>query len=177
MELLLIRHPVPDIAPGLCYGQTDVPVTDAALDEAVLRLSPLVPPDSVIYTSPLSRCHKLAQRLHRSPIVDARLMEMHFGDWEMQPWDGLPRDRLDAWSEDPTGFAPPGGEPANVLYARVGEFLTDLLTRRHEKVVIVAHGGSLRALSGWVNPQGEPWHMRHFDYSCATSIQLSRTKT
>ena len=31
MTLYLVRHPQPDVAPGLCYGASDVPITEAEL--------------------------------------------------------------------------------------------------------------------------------------------------
>ena len=31
MTLYLVRHPQPDVAPGLCYGASDVPVTETEL--------------------------------------------------------------------------------------------------------------------------------------------------
>ncbi|HMV17720.1 MAG TPA: phosphoglycerate mutase, partial [Rhodocyclaceae bacterium] len=42
MELHLIRHPRPDVAPGVCYGQTDVGLAESAAAVAA-RLRPLLP--------------------------------------------------------------------------------------------------------------------------------------
>ena len=34
------------------------------------------------------------------PRPDPRLREMDFGCWEMQPWQGIPREAVDAWTAD-----------------------------------------------------------------------------
>ena len=38
MEIYLIRHPVVNIDPGICYGQTDVGVSDDSLGAALKKL-------------------------------------------------------------------------------------------------------------------------------------------
>ena len=38
MQLILVRHPQPDIAPGLCYGSTDVAAPAAAIAQVARRL-------------------------------------------------------------------------------------------------------------------------------------------
>jgi hypothetical protein len=59
-----------------------------------------------IYSSPLRRCAELAARLSDNIIYDARLAEMHFGDWEMLPWDAIPRAAIDAWAADMAHYRP-----------------------------------------------------------------------
>jgi alpha-ribazole phosphatase len=134
MRLFLIRHPPPAVAPGICYGATDLPLAeDPARYAAALR--PLLPPAAPLFSSPLQRCRRLAEALHPAPIVDERLRELDFGDWEMQPWESLERSLLDAWAQDPLHFRPPGGEAVAALRARVADFLAELARR----------GGSRRA--------------------------------
>ncbi|MGB9107810.1 MAG: histidine phosphatase family protein, partial [Telluria sp.] len=89
MKLHLVRHPQPDIAPGLCYGASDVAVDDAELARvhASLRATGL-PGALPVYASPLQRCALLAHRLQPHGVqLDARLAEMDFGSWELRAWD------------------------------------------------------------------------------------------
>jgi alpha-ribazole phosphatase len=81
MEAYLIRHTKVAVEPGLCYGQTDVPLAASFEIEAETVKQKLSEPDGVItYSSPLSRCQKLAKFLHSGTVrIDPRLMEMHFG--------------------------------------------------------------------------------------------------
>ena len=147
--LYLVRHTTPDIAPGICYGQTDLGVTDSFEFEANTVLAWL-PPLDLILTSPLLRTQKLADYLAQAQRCtvrrDARLMEKHFGSWEGQPWDDIPRSKIDAWAADITDYAPPGGESAQQLMRRVRDFLQDLTKLPQRNIVLVAHGGTIRAI-------------------------------
>ncbi len=66
MRLFLIRHPQPIIAKGLCYGRTDLDVTDDEVKQVAERLISNLPRKAALYSSPLQRCAKLAQFLTRS---------------------------------------------------------------------------------------------------------------
>ena len=39
MELYLIRHPRPQVAPGVCYGQTDLGLAEPAAEVEIGRAS------------------------------------------------------------------------------------------------------------------------------------------
>jgi alpha-ribazole phosphatase len=61
VKLHLIRHPQPDVAPGLCYGASDVGVSEAELARvhAYLRARSL-PGALPIYASFEQRCSHAA---------------------------------------------------------------------------------------------------------------------
>ena len=110
MKLTLVRHTSLDIAPSICYGQSDVAVSANFENERMALQKKLAAFEfDAIYASPLKRCHQLAQALcadelfgHASENIklDARLKELHFGDWEMSPWDAIPREKFDVWADD-----------------------------------------------------------------------------
>ena len=95
MKLTLVRHTSLAIAPRLCYGQSDVQVSENfELERQKLQLKLANSNFDAIYASPLQRCHQLAQALcadaslgfsNHDIQLDERLKELHFGDWEMQP--------------------------------------------------------------------------------------------
>lgn len=114
------------------------------------QLQTNLPVGIATFSSPLQRCAKLARLLQPMPIFDARLMEMHFGKWEMQSWDLIERNEIDAWAADVVGYAPEGGETVINMAARVIEFLQDLAEKKLEDVAIVAHAGSLRLALAYV---------------------------
>ena len=91
MEVILVRHTSVDVPPGTCYGQTDVALRSTFSEEAEAvyrRLAGYAPFDRV-YTSPLSRCIRLAEYGgYADAVRDSRLLELNFGAWEMQ------RDRM-----------------------------------------------------------------------------------
>jgi alpha-ribazole phosphatase len=165
VRLYLIRHPKPDIDTGICYGRSDLGLAEDAVASAGI-LRPLLPADAPLFTSPLRRCLELARALHAEPMVDERLVEMHFGNWEMRRWTEIPRHEIDAWAADPVGYTPPGGESPLAMRARVAPLLREL----PDLAVVVAHGGVLRAcvaeLVGVAN-----WYELHFDYGSASLIE------
>jgi alpha-ribazole phosphatase len=139
--IALVRHPAADVAPGICYGRLDVPVTDqAAVAALVVRLAAF---GGTVWSSPAQRCRVVANGL-RDPVVDPRLQELDFGEWEGVAWDDVPRAALDAWAADVSGFAPPGGESGSALVARVRAFASALPAGDH---VVITHGGPLKVLT------------------------------
>jgi len=149
MRLILIRHPQPDVVPGVCYGRTDLAVAPEQLEQALAALLPSLPPGVSVYSSPLQRCAMLARRLADHPIFDARLMEMDFGAWEMQPWAAIPRADVDAWAADLANYRPGGGDSVLQMAERIAAFYDDLLvaTEAHDDAIIVCHAGTMRLLA------------------------------
>lgn len=169
MELHLIRHPRPDVPAGVCYGQTDVALAESAIEVAA-RLRPLLPGAFALHASPLSRARLLAEALGE-PALDNRLMEMHFGDWELKAYTEL-GDAVDRWVSDPLGFAAPGGESANDLTRRVRHWLDERLSQQDEApMVVVAHGGPLRVIAGHLlGLPAERW--LSLDFACGHVTRL-----
>lgn len=169
MELHLIRHPRPDVPAGVCYGQTDVALAESAT-EVAQRLRPLLPPRFALHASPLSRARLLAEALGM-PTLDPRLMEMHFGEWELKAYVDL-GDAVDRWVSDPLGFAAPGGESAFDLAHRVRQWLDERLAQRDSApLVVVAHGGPLRVIAGHLlGLPAERWLA--LDFACGHVTRL-----
>ncbi|MFA9217883.1 MAG: histidine phosphatase family protein [Sphingomonadaceae bacterium] len=147
MRLTLVRHPQPDIAPGICYGRSDVPVAAPQLALTVATLHPILAPDATLYSSPLQRCRALALALgHAAPVFDMRLAEMNFGSWELQPWDAIPRADIDAWAADLADYRPGGAESVLEMAARVAAFYADV-QRQQRNAIIICHAGTMRLLA------------------------------
>jgi len=148
MEAYVIRHTAVAIEPGICYGQTDVPVAETFVDETE-KVRQKLPEcrDIAVYSSPLSRCRELAEILSRgNMLTDARLMEMHFGEWEKRRWDDIQEEQFIRWMDDFVSQRCAGGESYCDLFCRAVAFWEDLLKTEHPTVIIVTHGGVIRAL-------------------------------
>jgi alpha-ribazole phosphatase len=171
MRLWLIRHPPPAVAPGTCYGATDLPLADDPAHHAT-ALRPLLPADAPLYASPLTRCRLLAELLHPAPRFDDRIREIDFGDWEMQPWDSLDRRLIDAWAVDPFHFVPPGGEAVAALRARVADFLATLPDEAAD-VILVVHAGVIKVCAAVLAGE-EDWFSLRFDYGRVSLIEDGR---
>jgi alpha-ribazole phosphatase len=145
MTLYLVRHPRPDVAPGLCYGASDVPVPDAELARVHAALAKQNLHHLPVYASPLQRCALLAERLAPGRVtLDARLAEMDFGAWELRPWSGIPRSDVDAWTADLLHYRPGGAENVLDVARRVQAFAGDL---RGASALVVCHAGTIRLLT------------------------------
>jgi alpha-ribazole phosphatase len=147
-QLWLVRHPQPEVAAGLCYGHTDLTVAPAQLSDVATALLQTLPTSAPLYSSPLRRCADLALRLpHASLRLDARLMEIDFGNWEMQPWQTIARADIDAWAAAPIDYRPGGGESVLQMAGRVSAFLDDLLREPHDSAIVICHAGTMRLLA------------------------------
>jgi alpha-ribazole phosphatase len=171
VRLFLIRHPPPAVPPGTCYGRTDLPLADDPADCAA-ALAPLLPAGAPLFSSPLARCRRLAERLHPAPRFDERVREIDFGEWEMQPWDALDRGLLDAWAADPFHFVPPGGEAVASLRRRVAAFLAELPEEAAD-VILVAHAGVIKVCAAEL-AGAEDWFSLRFDYGKISLIENGR---
>lgn len=150
MDIYLIRHTTPAIAKGVCYGHSDIDVAASFHEELTLLRSKLpMRPQMTVFSSPSQRCLKLALAIAgKRPIrEDARLMELHFGDWEMQQWDDIPRGAVDVWAEDHIEQAPPQGESFRSLHVRAQRFLEEI-SEDHtiDGALVFTHAGVIRAL-------------------------------
>ncbi len=150
MKVTLVRHTSLAIAPNICYGQSDIDVSvNFEVEHARLAEKLSAYQFDAIYASPLQRCQKLALRLKQNQTItlDDRLKELHFGDWEMQAWDDIPRDIFDAWAQNYAHLSPPNGETFADLHQRATEFIQETRQIFHGKhILVVTHGGWIRAL-------------------------------
>ncbi|KWH61481.1 alpha-ribazole phosphatase [Burkholderia arboris] len=157
MDVVLIRHPAVGIEPGVCYGRSDVPLAESADDGARAVRAHLaergVPSPEQVWTSPLTRCASVAERLAR--VFDAPLrrdgdwQEMDFGAWEMRRWDDIDRAALDAWAADLMHACAHGGESVARFAARVAR-QADALAAFDGPQWIVTHAGVIRAFASHV---------------------------
>lgn len=174
-DIYLIRHTTPAVAKGICYGQTDLAVTDSFLEEAELIRRVLPYPIAQVYSSPLQRCARLAELLFPGgPIaLMPELMELHCGSWEMQPWDDLPKDEVDPWMGDFVNIRVPGGESYLDLHERVSRCFASIAAAEADgPKAIVAHGGVLRSIVAGITgtPLIDSFKVFSLHYGCVVRL-------
>ena len=145
MELYLIRHTTPEVPRGTSYGRSDVPLRPTFLEElgaVKKKLDGLA--GMVYFSSPLQRCVRLAKGLGGGdPVIDRRLIEIDFGDWEMKSWEGGETLHvLQGIIERPA----PNGESYRQVQQRAVSFLDEIAAEAHERVAAVTHAGVVRVL-------------------------------
>lgn len=169
MEIYLIRHTAVDVPPGVCYGQSDVPLKESfeteaqAVRENLAQIKNTFYPDhdfDHVFCSPLSRCVKLADYCgYKDAVKDDRIKEISFGQWELQCFDEIQDPVLQQWYGDYLHVRATGGESFEDQYARVAAFLSGLKEKEREgcskKIAVFAHGGVLicaRIFAGEILP-------------------------
>lgn len=172
MEIYLIRHTTPDVQKGVCYGQSDLDLTES-FEEEVELIKPHLPLSfDAVYSSPLKRCRLLAERLFPDIAIqfDDRLKEIHCGDWELLAWDSIGQGELNIWMGDFVASAIPGGESYQQLYNRVIRFYETLPTDK--RIAIVAHGGVLRSLLSYITatPLLQSFEAFKIHYGCVVKL-------
>ena len=149
MLLYLIRHTPVVLPDGICYGSTDVDLAEdwpKRLVHIVHKLPREAISDDNLYTSPLKRCHTLAQRLGHNAQSSELLREMDFGNWEGRLWSDISRGEIDEWRNNLEDFPAPGGESLGDVSQRCVRFLEQIEARQHEKAFVMTHGGVVRCL-------------------------------
>ncbi|WP_176050644.1 alpha-ribazole phosphatase [Burkholderia sp. BCC1644] len=157
MDVVLIRHPAVGVEPGICYGRSDVPLAapaDAGAQAVRAHLSARgAPLPGQVWTSPLTRCVSVADRLAQACDVplrcDAGWQEMDFGAWEMQRWDDIDRAALDAWAADLMHACSHGGESVARFVERIARQV-DAVAQFDGPQWIVTHAGVIRAFASHV---------------------------
>ena len=176
MEVILIRHTSVDVPQGTCYGQTDVPLKASFMEEATATRSNLSTFGEIdhAYTSPLSRCTRLADFCgYEDAERDDRLMEINFGEWEMQLFEKITDPRIQQWYDDYLNVPATGGESFMILHQRVCSFLDELRSKPWRRVAIFCHGGvllSAQVYAGLITPQEAFYHQP--PYGGLVSINL-----
>lgn len=155
----LIRHAlVEPAARAMLYGSLDVALCEVTLrDEVALYrwLAHRLPRPAAWVVSSLSRTRLTARAIFAAGYPDAPLADEHdLREQELGEWQGLAHEALvERLRHPPHPFwphaaeeVPPGGESFATVRARVAPVLERLAeTHAGGDVVIVAHGGSIRA--------------------------------
>jgi alpha-ribazole phosphatase len=176
VKLLLVRHPAVAVAPGLCYGASDVALAPGweAWGGEVAALAGAIGGDVGCVSSPASRCLLPARAVGMDVSVDLRLREMDFGDWEGRTWGEIAAEDIARWNADLLNEAPPGGESLGDLAARAGAFLAAARAFEGDALVVFTHGGPIRCMLAAVlgMPAAHLLRLR-VDLGSVTSVTLA----
>ena len=156
MQLILVRSGRAEAPAGTLRGQADLPLAVdgfTAMQRLATHWTGAAP--RFLFCSDQRRAVQSAQvlagRFALAPLADTRLRELDLGQW-----NGLNFARAAAaapqewqrWNADWQHHAAPGGESFAQVLARVRAWLDAVLDAAHrdDRVLAVAHEGSIRAL-------------------------------
>lgn len=167
--LILVRHGQTEAnARGLLLGRADPPLTETGCAQAHALVAVLPRPARIV-SSPLRRARQTAAILAcptrdgaTTVEVDARWVEMDYGDLDGKPASALGAESWRTWREDPH-FVPAGGESLAAVGARVREACGELAeeSARHD-VVVVSHVSPIKAAIAWALGVGDEVSWRMF---------------
>lgn len=179
MKVILVRHG--STAPnerGVLLGRgSDPALTDlgrqqsTALAQALVALNPMT-----IWSSPLRRCRETAEAIARAhgdappTVLEPRLAEIEYGEWEGVPLGDLPADAIQAWRRDPA-FRPPDGESLAEVNERVGEWCAE--QTGEGTIVAVTHVSPIKAAVIWAlsGPPTMAWRL-HVGVASITTVAV-----
>ncbi len=155
---ILVRHGETDWnAEGKAQGQSDTPLNATGRKQAEETGAKLREMRfDAAYSSDLERVVHTAM-----PIVEGRdipltqiegLREKKFGDWEGMTFQQVESEHPEMFRrlfDEDINFAPPSGESDLQLYERIKAVADKLLAAHQDddtNILVVAHGGTLRAL-------------------------------
>lgn len=156
-EVLVIRHAetVGNVEGRFC-GHSETDLTPRGIAQArALGLRLRGQQFDAAASSDLSRALLTARHAlehHPSPLdplPDARLREMHYGEWESLPASEIAHTQAEVLREFFTGRrqAAPGGESISQLRERTAAAVRDLVERhRGGRIVVVSHGNAIMAM-------------------------------
>ena len=101
-----------------------------------------------IVSSDLQRTRQTVDLLgYDRPVLEPNLREIHVGDWQGRPIADLIAADGPAYTGWRRGtHTPPGGEPWTDFCRRIGAALDGLLDGADARVLVVTHGGVIRAV-------------------------------
>ena len=151
-SLIFIRHaPVKKVKDHL----PDLDPDAAINHEDIKNVACNIPSGAEWYVSPLMRTIQTAEALakfvtYQNILTDKYLIEQNFGDWQgkkiSEVWNELPKDE----SKHNFSFIcpetiPPNGDSFLQQCERVSSWLEAIDFSRSRSIVVIAHGGTIRA--------------------------------
>ncbi len=188
-DLLLVRHgeAIHNVE-GRWMGWQPVPLTDLGERQAkavAWRLASWSPPIHHLYTSPLLRAWQtaepIAQALSLQPIACDDLREINFGQIDGLTLaafrHSLPEIFARWQKRSDLTFQYPDGEQRLAFFQRVARAMDEILTRHPaESVVVVAHGGTVRAGLAHLFPNTmSDWWAYALDNGSLTHVRIHAT--
>lgn len=188
-NLVLIRHGQTDFnLQHRWQGWSDNPLNEVGRQQAArvaCRLARDFKHVEAVYSSPLMRAYETARIIGAELGVPVRLSEglreVHFGLLEgltTSEFQGrYPREYEQFLQRHDLSYQYPDGESRIGFSHRVSDTIRSLIDRHpHDTIVVVCHGGTLRAMLGYFFPgQPETWE-RFAATNCAvTHVSINGT--
>ena len=156
MKIWITRHGQTNLnKKKLMQGLTDEPLNATGrrqAKEAGARIGQVK--FDAVYASPLDRAIETASLIagvDREQVkIDPRIIEVDFGRYEAKPYTRMGLRMTLYWALPEIFPAPKSVETVASMVARSSAFLKELEQKDYENVLVVCHGGIIRALCGYL---------------------------
>ena len=167
MKIWVTRHGQTDLNKGkFMQGRMNIPINDTGRQQAIdakARLDSEGVHFDAVFSSPLIRAVETASIIggidQSEVITDDRIIEVDFGKYEGRSYYKLGIPMTLYWTTPEVFPCPKTVENIASMVARSTDFLNDLKTKDYDNVLIVCHGGIIRAICGVLEhaPKGIRW--------------------
>lgn len=178
MEITFVRHGETDLNKEnrIQGSATNYPLNEAG--EAYARKAAAAfDPEAydVVFVSPLTRAKQTAEIFTKGKqdlIVDSRITEFDFGEWDGALISELKQahpDAFDEWNKVNERYLQyaPSGESFEHLAERCQDFLNEVIAKNPDgKVLAICHGSLIRMLAACLVAQGQMENFQTMD-NCA----------
>ena len=147
--LYIIRHGQTELnSKNALQGRSDYPLNDAGVQQAhdaAQKLQNLGIRFDRVYSSPLGRAVQTARIVTPDiePVIDRRLIEMDYGQYEGVDLNNLPPEILEFFKDFAHNAAPRGMEQLTSVVERVGRFLEEIKGLKGN-ILISAHAIAMK---------------------------------
>lgn len=130
-----------------------------------------------VYASPLNRAIHTASLIGKvdpsEVIIDPRIIETDFGRYEACSYYKMGPAMTLYWALPEVFPAPKSVETVASMVARSSEFLREIESKDYENVLIVCHGGIIRALCGYMEDRKNGIKWRPKPHNCEVRVYES----
>lgn len=179
MKIWVTRHGQTNLNKNkLMQGLTDEPLNDTGRLQAKGVAEKLAGVHfDAVYASPLDRAQETASIISGTPrekiIVDKRIIEVDFGKYECRKYTFLGLMMSAYWACPELFHAPKTVEPVSSMVARSSDFLKEIEGKDYENVLIVCHGGIIRAICGYLEDRKNGIKWRPKPKNCEVRVYES----
>ncbi len=180
MNIWVTRHGQTDLnKKRLMQGRTDMPLNETGIAQAKAARRAIgdIRFDAV-YASHLDRAVTTASIIGNVPkeqvMIDDRIIETDFGKYEKAPYDRMGIAMSLYWALPEIFPAPKTVETIRSMTSRSAAFLKELESMSYENVLVVCHGGIIRALCGYLEDRRNGIHWRPKPKNCEIRVFESK---
>ena len=176
MNIYLSRHGQTELnKKQLMQGRTDEPLNATGIVQAKMARKFIKDVNfDAVYSSPLTRAKQTASILGDIPmediIVDERIIEVDFGNYELRKYQRLGVKLTSYWLIPEVFKCPDSVESMEAIISRSHEFLRELEQKDYNNVLVVCHGGILRPMFGYLMDRKRGYSWRPKPTNCEIRV-------